>query len=177
MILRTGFLIFGCSLYCLAADDSVPYRDPGLKRVAQVAVVCGDVEVCSKRWASLLGLPVPTSFNTTKVGHDVGMTYRGKPSDARVKMAFVKAANTQLEFLQPVGAGSAWQEGLDKNGEGVHHLGFEVEDLEKTIAAFQKEGIAVLQRGRYDSNDGTYVYLDSHDKLGVILELLHSDAK
>ena len=177
MILRTGTLIFCSALCCLAADDSVPYRDPGLKRVAQVAVVCKDVEACSKRWASLLGLPAPTSFDTTKVGHEVGMTYRGKASDARVKMAFIKAANTQLEFLQPVGAGSAWQEGLDKNGEGVHHLGFEVEDIEKTIAAFQKEGIAVLQRGRYDSNDGTYVYLDSHDKLGVIIELLHSDTK
>jgi len=58
-----------------------------------------------------------------------------------------------------------------------HHFGFEVEDLEKTGAAFQKERIPVLQRGRYDSNDGTYVYLDSHEKLGVIVELLHSDAK
>jgi catechol 2,3-dioxygenase-like lactoylglutathione lyase family enzyme len=177
MILRTGILI-SCSALCsLAADDAVPYRDAGLQRVAQVAVVCKDVEACSRRWASLLGLPAPTSFDTTKVGHEVGMTYRGKPSNARVKMAFIKAANTQLEFLQPVGAGSAWQEGLDKKGEGVHHLGFEVQDLEKTIAAFQKEGIAILQRGRYDSNDGTYVYLDSWEKLGVIVELLHSDAR
>ncbi len=177
MILRTGVLISFCALSSFAADKPAGYRDPGLQRVAQVAIVCKDVEACSKLWAATFGLPAPASFSTTKIGREVGLTYRGRPSDARVKMAFVKAANTQMEFLQPVGSGSAWQEGLDKYGEGVHHLGFEVQDLEKTIAAFEQEGIHVLQRGRYDSGDGSYVYLDSHDKLGIIIELLHSDAK
>ena len=35
----------------------------------------------------------------------------------------------------------------------------------------------VLHRGRYDSQDGDYVYVDSKDKLGVTIELLHSDKK
>jgi hypothetical protein len=177
MILRTGALICCLGLGAFAADDAATYRDPGLQHVAQVAIVCKDVEACSKRWAAVFGLPAPASFDTTKMGREVGLTYRGRPSDARVKMAFLKAENVQLEFLQPVGGDSAWQEGLDKRGEGVHHLGFEVRELEKTITAFEKEGIGVLQRGRYDSNDGTYVYLDSTAKLGVIIELLHSDSK
>jgi hypothetical protein len=35
----------------------------------------------------------------------------------------------------------------------------------------------VLHKGRYDSDDGTYIYLDSLDSLGVVIELLHSDSK
>jgi methylmalonyl-CoA/ethylmalonyl-CoA epimerase len=177
MILRTSILTGLMALGAFAADDPATYRDPGLQRVAQVAIVCKDVEACSKRWAAIFGLPAPASFNTTKVGREVGLTYRGKPSDARVKMAFLKAANVQMEFLQPVGGRSAWQEGLDQHGEGIHHLGFQVQDLEKTLAAFEKEGIGVVQRGRYDSNNGTYVYLDSVPKLGVMVELLHSDPR
>src|SRR5438309_4681885 len=130
MIPRTCLFACCAALGAFAAEDAPTYRDPGLQRVAQVAIVCKDVEHCSKQWASLFGLPAPASFSTTKVGREVGLTFRGKPSDARVKMGFVKAANVQLEFLQPVGGLSAWQEGLDKNGEGVHHLGFEVQDLE-----------------------------------------------
>lgn len=177
MILRTGVLLRCFAVCLLAGDDEAAYRDPGLQRVAQVAIVCKDVEACSKRWAAVLGIPAPASFNTTKVGREVGLIYRGKPSDARVKMAFLKGANVQFEFLQPVGAGSAWQEGLDKHGEGVHHLGFQVQDLERTIAAFQQQGIGIMQRGRYDSNNGTYVYLDTVKDFGVIFELLHSDPK
>src|SRR5947209_3952597 len=169
MILRTLVLIGALVVCSFAADDAAPYRDPGLQRVAQVAIVCRDVEACSKRWAALFGLPAPTSFSTTKAGHEVGLTFQGKPSEARVKLAFLKAANLQMEFLEPVGAGSAWQEGLDKYGEGVHHLGFQVQDLEKTIAAFEKEGIGVVQRAHYDSNDGTYVYPDSRPKPGIMV--------
>jgi methylmalonyl-CoA/ethylmalonyl-CoA epimerase len=177
MLVRTSILICAFAAGSFAADDAAAYRDPGLQRVAQVAIVCKDVEACSKRWAAILGLVPPASFNTTKAGHEVGLSYRGKPSDARVKMAFLKAANVQLEFVQPVGEGSAWKEGLDQNGEGVHHLGFQVQDLERTIAAFEKQGIGIVQRGRYDSNNGTYVYLESAPKLGVMIELLHSDPK
>ncbi len=174
MILRTTVLAGYFMLNAFAADEAAGYHDPGLRRVAQVAIVCRNVEACSTRWAAIFGLPAPGEFVTTKVGHEVRMVYRGKPSDARVKMAFLKADNVQLEFLQPVGGDSAWQEGLDKRGEGVHHLGFEVRDLERTISAFKKQGIGVLQRGRYDSDDGTYVYLDSAERLGIIVELLHS---
>ena len=177
MIRTAAFLVALSAAGVACAQDSAPYRDPGLQKVAQVAIVCKDVEACSKHWAAIFGLPAPASFSTTKVGREVGLTYRGKPSDARVKMAFLKAANTQLEFLQPVGPESAWAEGLEMSGEGVHHLGFQVQDLEKSLAAFAKEGIGVVQRGRYDSNNGTYVYLDSKDKLGVMIELLHSDPK
>jgi hypothetical protein len=37
--------------------------------------------------------------------------------------------------------------------------------------------MGVIHRGRYDGDNGDYVYVDTKDQLGVTVELLHSDAK
>jgi hypothetical protein len=136
-----------------ALAQEAPYVDPGMKKIAQVAIVCKDIEACSQRWARLLGV-APSPIRTTLPGHQVRMIVHGKPSDAQVKLAFFNAGDATLELLQPVGGPSSWQEFLDQNGEGVQHVAF---------------------NGRYDTDDGEYVYVDSKSKLGVIIELLHSE--
>ena len=80
-----------------------------------------------------------------------------------------------IELLEPVGAPSSWKDGLDENGEGFHHLGFQVEDLDRSVAALEAVGYPTLHRGRYDGDNGTYVYMDSKKDLGVMIEILHSD--
>jgi hypothetical protein len=52
-----------------------------------------------------------------------------------------------------------------------------VKDLEGSLRRLEKLGLTTLHRGRYDSDNGTYVYVDSQKALGVTLELLHSDPK
>ncbi|MCS7315716.1 MAG: VOC family protein [Bryobacterales bacterium] len=157
-----------------AAAQETIYRDPGLKTVVQVAIVCKDIEATTKRWAELLGVEQPT-IRTTRPGREVKLVYRGRPSDARVKMAFLRMGQVVLEFLEPVGGPSSWSEHLEKYGEGVQHLGFQVQDLERSLDTLKRMGVAELHRGRYDSDNGTYVYMDSKETLGVVIELLHSD--
>ena len=165
------------ALFCfaaLAAAQTQPYRDPGIGKIAQIAIVCKDIDRCAERWSRLLGQPAPKP-RMTLPGDQVNMIYRGKPSKAQVKLTFFKTGDATLELMQPMGPGTHWQEHLDQFGEGVHHIAFKVKDLDKTIAALAQEGMPVLHRGRYDSKDGDYVYVDSRDKLGVTIELLHSD--
>jgi methylmalonyl-CoA/ethylmalonyl-CoA epimerase len=153
-----------------------PASDPGLKTVVQVAIVCRDIEATSRRWASLLGVATPV-VRTTKPGSQVGMVYRGKPSDGQAKLAFLKAGQVTIELIQPVGAGSSWREFLDKNGEGVQHVAFQVADERAAIAQFGAMGAPVIHEGRYDGDNGSYHYVDSQRALGVVVELLHSDPK
>jgi methylmalonyl-CoA/ethylmalonyl-CoA epimerase len=150
------------------------YHDPGLKKVVQVAIVVRDIEASSKLWAELLGMPLP-EIRTTRPGHEVMEIYRGKPSEGQVKLTFFDLGQVVLELLQPISEGTSWKEFLDKKGEGVQHLGFQVEDPDKTSMALEKAGYPVLHQGRYDSDDGTYIYHETLDALGVVIELLHSD--
>jgi methylmalonyl-CoA/ethylmalonyl-CoA epimerase len=152
------------------------YNDPGLKKVIQVAIVVKDIEASSRKWADLLGMPVP-EIKTTRPGHEVKEIYRGKPSEGQVKLTFFDLGQVVLELLQPISEGTSWKEYLDKKGEGVQHLGFQVTDLAKTSTALEKAGYPVLHQGRYDGDDGTYVYHETLEDLGVVIELLHSDQK
>jgi len=175
-IRMTVLFLLACFFFSSSQSSAadVGYHDPGMKKVVQIAIVVKDIEAASKKWAQVLGMEAPP-IRTTKPGREVQMVYRGKPSNGQVKLTFFNLGQVVLELLQPVGGGSSWQEILDKRGEGVHHLGFQVVDPQKSVKSLEGQGMPVIHQGRYDSNDGTYIYLDSDKALGVLVELLHSD--
>jgi catechol 2,3-dioxygenase-like lactoylglutathione lyase family enzyme len=162
--------------FAAMCQDRQPYVDPGMGKIVQVAIVCKDIEACSARWAQVLGVK-RGEISTTLPGHEVQVLYRGKPSEGRAKLSFYQTGQTVLELIQPVGGDTSWKDFLDKNGEGVQHIAFQVVDMEKSLESLRRQGMPLLHRGQYDSKDGEYAYVDSKDKLGVTLELLHSDKK
>jgi len=97
-------------------SSDTKYQDPGLKKVVQIAIVVRDIEASSKRWADLLGMPVP-AIRTTRPGHEVKMIYRGKSSEGQAKLTFFNLGQVVLELIQPVGDGTSWKEYLDAKGE------------------------------------------------------------
>jgi catechol 2,3-dioxygenase-like lactoylglutathione lyase family enzyme len=157
----------------LAAQAPAPV-DPGIQKVVQVAIVSRDIEASVKRWAAVLGMPAP-SISTTRPGNEVKELYRGRSSMGQAKLAFFRLGQVTLELIEPVGPDTSWREYLDKNGEGVQHLGFQVTDIEKATANAAALGYVSLHRGRYDKDNGSYSYVDSQKALGVVLEFLQSD--
>jgi methylmalonyl-CoA/ethylmalonyl-CoA epimerase len=156
-------------------SENSMHRDPGLKSIVQVAIVCRDIEATSKRWAAFLDVK-PPEISTTKPGLETKMIHRGKPSDARAKLAFMDAGSCQIELIQPLGPESSWQEALDANGESIHHIAFKVKNLKKSLETCQSLGLPLLHHGRWSGDNGTFAYLDSKEKLGAVIELLHADA-
>jgi hypothetical protein len=150
------------------------YHDPGMEKVVQIAIVVKDIETAAKHWAELLNKPVP-EIRTTRPGNEVDVIYRGKPSNGQVKLTFFILGEVVIELLEPITEGTAWKEYLDEKGEGVQHIGFKVVDADKMSAELEKAGYPIIHKGRYDSDDGTYIYHDTQDALGVVIELLHSD--
>lgn len=177
-MMRQACVVLAISLLGVGLSDEAEAGDPdpGLGDIIQVAIVTADIEASAKRWAAILGEPVP-EIRTTRPGHEVKMVYKGQPTDGQVKLTFFKKGPVVLELLEPVGGPSAWKDGLDAHGESFHHLGFAVKNVDESIDALAKLGYPVLHQGRYDSDDGTYVYLDSEKELGIMVELLHSDSE
>lgn len=155
-------------------------RDPGFKTITQVALVTKDIEVSARRWAALLGVDVP-KISTTSPGNEVHMTYQGKPSNSRAKLAFLKAGQVTVELIQPLGPDTSWMKFLSERGEGVHHIAFNVQNLAKSEGELKALGYDEIHRGRWardsDSNNGSYVYFDSTKDLGLMIELLNADPK
>lgn len=137
----------------------------------QVGLVVRDVEASAKRFAEVFGLAVPTPHLTDGLDK-TNMRHRGKPSEARAKLAFFNMGSLSLELIEPVGGPSTWKEFLDTKGEGVHHIAFEVPDSEAEERTLGGHGIPLVQKGDYTG--GRYAYFEAESKLGVALELLQN---
>ena len=89
-------------------------------------------------------------------------------------------AGPQIELIEPLTGPSLYHEWLDEHGEGLHHIGMRVPDLQAGIRDMAERGWDVLQSGRgYGlDGDGGFAYLDTTaEDLGVILELIEVPAR
>ncbi|BCS95757.1 hypothetical protein DSLASN_13890 [Desulfoluna limicola] len=95
--------------------------------------------------------------------------------DAKLKIATAYAGGVQLELIEVVSGRSYYSDMLDTH-EGLHHLGFMVNDLEKRLEVCKAQGIKVLQRGRIKMKLVTvdYAYLDTRAQGGIIFELIQT---
>ncbi|MCL1788231.1 MAG: VOC family protein, partial [Defluviitaleaceae bacterium] len=128
----------------------------GTNVVTQVGILVHDIEKSIKDFAAILGVEEPGWILTGPIEETEG-EYRGKPCDARAKLAFFHVGgNLTLELIEPDEKPSTWREDLDKNGEGVHHLAFNINGMKQTIARLEANGIPLIQKGEYPG--GRYAY-------------------
>lgn len=140
--------------------------------MVQVGVIVRDIEKTARQYAEVFGIEVPAVMITDAV--DKARTeYRGEPTPARAKLAFMDMGNIQLELIEPDEHPSTWREFLDKHGEGIHHIAFTVKGMKDAVTFLESKGMPLVQKGEYTS--GRYAYIDGTDKLGFILELLEND--
>lgn len=138
----------------------------------QVAVICSDLEKTKKQYAAFLGMPVPE--NSDGGPYEItGCKYMGEPAlTSSCRMAFFELGNIQLELIEPYGGASEWQHFLDETGGGIHHIAFQVEDIQESIKKCEEFGMKLTQYGKYNDASGAYAYLDAKDTLGCCVELL-----
>ena len=156
-----------------SAEERQLFESPVIhaKRMAQVAVIVEDIEKSAAYYASMLGIEKPTPI--IAAGHESRPTlYRGKPSDATAKLAFIELENIQIELIEADGTPSIWQEFADNYHQGLQHIAFWVDDIDEAERKFVAAGMEILQSGGWDG--GAYSYIDATAQMGTIIELLHN---
>ncbi|MBC7255351.1 MAG: VOC family protein [Chloroflexi bacterium] len=137
--------------------------------ICQVAIVVEDIEAASKAWATVLGVPVP-AWHIAGDLPEANTQYHGEPTPATAKLAFFDMGQVRLELIEPDKGPSTWREFLDAHGPGLHHIAFNVGNMDEATARLQETGIPTVQTG--DFPGGCYAYCDGTARLGAILELL-----
>jgi 4-hydroxyphenylpyruvate dioxygenase-like putative hemolysin len=144
------------------------------KKIVQIGIVVNDVKKYAKNYAAFFGVEIPKVI-ISETEDKAKTQYHGQPTMARVRQAFFHFENISIELLEPVGGPSTWREFLDNNGEGIHHIAFEIKGMDERISEMQEKGIDLIQQGRWtDYSGGRYAYFDSNAKLAMILELLEN---
>jgi len=104
---------------------------------------------------------------------------RGKPhykiedvESEGVKTSFFQIGSNKIELLEATNDKSPIAKFINKRGEGIHHIAFEVDDIVEEINRLQKEGFTVLnEKPKKGADNKLVVFLHPKSTNGVLVEL------
>jgi methylmalonyl-CoA/ethylmalonyl-CoA epimerase len=127
------------------------------RRLTHVGIAVKSIDKSSDLFARLFG--VMTS-DTEEV------------ADQKVRAAFFRFGEGGIELLEPTSPDSAIAKFIEKRGEGVHHLSFEVDDIEAEILRLKREGFRMIdEKPRLGAEGFKIAFLHPKSTNGVLVEI------
>ena len=143
-----------------------------LKRLVQIGIVVADRDQTTRLLTSLFGIG-PFRLVEWPDRAESKYYYRGAEEHIRIRQAFVQLGDVEVELIQPLEGRSGYSDFLDQTGGGIHHVLFEVSDIDPVIQELAKSGVTVLQSGTGLRPGTRWVLLDTREMLGFYVELRH----
>ncbi len=161
---RSGRVGLAGCLVLVAACTAVPAaaQQPPLAgaRVDHVGLVVKDIDQSARRYAAVLGVPVP-AVSTTSVPLPGGRT-------VRVRIAQFPLPNFRIDLAQPLDADGVFEPFLKAWGDGIQHLGVTVPDrFPERVAELVARGGRLTMGGP----SASFAFVEMTDQLGTTLEL------
>ena len=95
-----------------------------------------------------------------------------KVEDEKVNTAFFKQGETKIELLESTEADGTISKYVEKNGEGIHHIAFEVANIEREMERLKKEGFILLnEKPKAGADNKMICFLHPKHTNGVLIEL------
>jgi methylmalonyl-CoA/ethylmalonyl-CoA epimerase len=104
----------------------------------------------------------------------LGMAFLGteEVAEQRVKVAMLQVGESKIELLEPTSDDSPVAKFLEKNGPGIHHLAYEVENIEAAIAKLLGDGARMIDEKPRNGAHGTLIaFVHPKNSGGVLTEL------
>ena len=128
-----------------------------LKKIEHIGIAVKDLEVSNRLYTKLLGTK---HYKTEFVDSE------------SVKTSFFKVGENKIELLQATNPESAIAKFINKKGEGVHHVAFEVENIEAEIKRLIDEGFELIDdTPKLGADNKIIVFLHPKSSGGVLVEL------
>jgi len=89
-----------------------------------------------------------------------------------LRITFLPTGESQLELLEPTGPDTVVGKFIERRGEGLHHLCFEVSDLEAALTELSGLGVELLDRAPRAGIEGRVAFIHPRSSLGVLIELV-----
>ena len=93
-------------------------------------------------------------------------------SDQGVCAALVRIGESQLEFIQPTEPNNTVARFIERRGEGLHHVCFEVEDLQGTLKSLAESGVKLIDSQPRKGLSGMIAFLHPRSTGGTLIELV-----
>jgi catechol 2,3-dioxygenase-like lactoylglutathione lyase family enzyme len=138
----------------------------GLPPIDQVAWVVRDLDRALETFGALFG-----EFQTMEHAIE-GAEYRGRKADVTLKMGFGRSGPLEIELIEVVSGESPHREMLEKNGEGVHHIRFKLDDIAPPLSKLLELGFVVIWSHEIPQFGARWAYLEGPaEHGGALVEL------
>ena len=128
-----------------------------MKKLEHIGIAVKDLEISNPIFEKLFGAPPYKSEEVASEG---------------VKTSFFLNGPNKIELLEATNPESPIAKFIEKKGEGIHHIAFDVEDIESEIKRLQSEGFIVLNEIPKKGADNKLVaFLHPKSTNGVLIEL------
>ena len=128
-----------------------------LKKIEHIGIAVKNLELSNQLYAKLLGTK---HYKTEFVDSE------------SVKTSFFKVGENKIELLQATNPESAIAKYINKKGEGVHHVAFEVENIKAEIKRLINEGFELIDNTpKLGADNKIIAFLHPKSSGGVLVEL------
>lgn len=128
-----------------------------MKKIEHIGIAVKNLEQSNKLFTQLLGNPPYKEEVVATEG---------------VKTSFFKNGPNKIELLEATNTESAIAKFIEKRGEGIHHIAFDVENIREEIKRLQKEGFIILnEEPKKGADNKLVVFFHPKSTNGVLIEL------
>ena len=137
-------------------------------------------EVCTVNYIDHVGVAVKnidTALAFFKKVFDVLDAHIELMEDQGVRACLIEVGQTRLELLEPTGPESGVGRFIERRGEGLHHLAFNVTDISGKLQTLQTLGVDLIDQTPREGLSGTIAFVHPRSVFGILTELVESDPK
>ncbi len=128
-----------------------------MKKIEHIGIAVKDIDSSNDLFAALFG---KEHYKTEDVESE------------GVKTSFFKCGPNKIELLQATNENSPIAKFIEKKGEGIHHIAFAVDNIEKEIKRLTKEGFEMIHKAPKKGADNKLIaFLHPKSTNGVLIEL------
>lgn len=128
-----------------------------MKKIDHIGIVVHNIEEALQVYEEALGL----ELNDVKEVPEQG-----------VRVAFLPVGESELELVEPLTAEGGIAKFLEKRGEGLHHICFEVADIEAALQDLAAKGVRLIDEQPRQGAHGRVAFLHPKSAHGVLIELI-----
>lgn len=143
-----------------------------LKKINHIGIIVEDIEEAKERYSKIYGIK---KWRMLVNSSPLELYYLGEKRDCEVTLYFGGKGFTKIELIQTRGDDNIYTDFLKRNGEGIHHIMYNVKNLKKSVEYCKSIGMEVFQHATFKSAGAhiSYAYVGWNIK-GVIFELIET---
>jgi methylmalonyl-CoA/ethylmalonyl-CoA epimerase len=133
-----------------------------LEKIEHIALAVEDLEAALAHYRDVWGIEA---------------VHRDRVDDQGVEEVMLPIGDTFLQLLGATGPDTIVARFLKRRGEGLHHIAYEVDDLDGTLATLKERGVRLIDEApRQGARDQLVAFVDPKSNHGLLVELIQRPA-